>query len=138
MDVIPKYNSLSSHNWCFLMFIRTLNRSALTLFILRQVTRDYDEEEQGYDSEKEAEEDDGKSDSDSASASSPKNQDEFEKPEGEIPKKSKLNGDDHHQEDMEMSDWDLYTDHSTILFSFFFYIGICARFLKCLELKLRV
>uniref|UniRef100_G3P429 Serine and arginine rich splicing factor 11 n=1 Tax=Gasterosteus aculeatus TaxID=69293 RepID=G3P429_GASAC len=54
-----------------------------------KVTRDYDEEEQGYDS-------------DSDSASSPKGQDE--RSEGRIPKKSKLNGDDHHQEDMEMSD----------------------------------
>ncbi|XP_032382936.1 serine/arginine-rich splicing factor 11 isoform X1 [Etheostoma spectabile] len=70
-----------------------------------KVTRDYDEEEQGYDSEKEREEDDDderKSDSDSAS--SPKGQDEMERSEGQIPKKSKLNGDDHHQEDMEMSD----------------------------------
>ncbi|XP_030582692.1 serine/arginine-rich splicing factor 11 isoform X1 [Archocentrus centrarchus] len=67
-----------------------------------KVTRDYDEEEQGYDSEKgEEEEDERKSDSDSVS--SPKSQ-EMERSEGQIPKKSKLNGDDHHQEDMEMSD----------------------------------
>lgn len=66
------------------------------------MTRDYDEEEQGYDSEKgEEEEDERKSDSDSVS--SPKSQ-EMERSEGQIPKKSKLNGDDHHQEDMEMSD----------------------------------
>lgn len=70
---------------------------------LWQVTRDYDEEEQGYDSEKEVEEEDERK-SDSDSASSPKGQEEMERPEGQLPKKSKLNGDDHHQEDMEMSD----------------------------------
>ncbi|XP_041646909.1 serine/arginine-rich splicing factor 11-like isoform X1 [Cheilinus undulatus] len=69
-----------------------------------KVTRDYDEEEQGYDSEKEVEEDDDERKSDSDSASSPKGQEEMERSEGQIPKKSKLNGDDHHQEDMEMSD----------------------------------
>ncbi|KAG8003732.1 Serine/arginine-rich splicing factor 11 [Nibea albiflora] len=69
-----------------------------------KVTRDYDEEEQGYDSEKEGEEDEDERKSDSDSASSPKGQEEMERPEGQIPKKSKLNGDDHHQEDMEMSD----------------------------------
>ncbi|XP_029356039.1 serine/arginine-rich splicing factor 11 isoform X2 [Echeneis naucrates] len=69
-----------------------------------KVTRDYDEEEQGYDSEKEGEEDDDERKSDSDSASSPKGQEEMERSEGQIPKKSKLNGDDHHQEDMEMSD----------------------------------
>ncbi|XP_068563574.1 serine/arginine-rich splicing factor 11-like isoform X1 [Cebidichthys violaceus] len=69
-----------------------------------KVTRDYDEEEQGYDSEKEREEDDDERKSDSDSASSPKGQEEVERSEGHIPKKSKLNGDDHHQEDMEMSD----------------------------------
>lgn len=67
-----------------------------------KVTRDYDEEEQGYDSEKGEEEDERKTDSDSVS--SPKSQEEMERSEGQIPKKSKLNGDDHHQEDMEMSD----------------------------------
>ncbi|XP_031715584.1 serine/arginine-rich splicing factor 11 isoform X1 [Anarrhichthys ocellatus] len=71
-----------------------------------KVTRDYDEEEQGYDSEKEREEDDDERKSDSDSASSPKGQEEMEmeRSEGHIPKKSKVNGDDHHQEDMEMSD----------------------------------
>ncbi|XP_019110549.1 serine/arginine-rich splicing factor 11 isoform X2 [Larimichthys crocea] len=69
-----------------------------------KVTRDYDEEEQGYDSEKEGEEDEDERKTDSDSASSPKGQEEMERPEGQIPKKSKLNGDDHHQEDMEMSD----------------------------------
>ncbi|XP_053709513.1 serine/arginine-rich splicing factor 11 isoform X2 [Synchiropus splendidus] len=63
-----------------------------------KVTRDYDEEEQGYDSEKGEEEDERKSDSDSVSSS--KGCEVTEK----VPKKSKLNGDDHHQEDMEMSD----------------------------------
>lgn len=73
---------------------------------MTQVTRDYDEEEQGYDSEKEREEEeeDDERKSDSDSASSPKGQEELERSEGQIPKKSKLNGDDHHQEDMEMSD----------------------------------
>lgn len=69
---------------------------------MAQVTRDYDEEEQGYDSEKGEEDDERKTDSDSVS--SPKSQEEMERSEGQIPKKSKLNGDDHHQEDMEMSD----------------------------------
>ncbi|XP_033936522.1 serine/arginine-rich splicing factor 11-like isoform X1 [Pseudochaenichthys georgianus] len=72
-----------------------------------KVTRDYDEEEQGYDSEKEGlEEDDDerKTDSDSASTPTRKGLEEIERSEGQIPKKSKLNGDDHHQEDMEMSD----------------------------------
>ena len=68
------------------------------------MTRDYDEEEQGYDSGKEGEvenEEETKSDLDS----SPKPQDvSTETPEGQVLKKSKLNGDDHHQEDMEMSD----------------------------------
>uniref|UniRef100_A0A8C6S9K7 Serine and arginine rich splicing factor 11 n=1 Tax=Neogobius melanostomus TaxID=47308 RepID=A0A8C6S9K7_9GOBI len=64
------------------------------------VTRNYDEEEQGYGSEKEAEEEDDERKSDSASNSSPKGQGE----RANVPKKSKLNGDDHHHEDMEMSD----------------------------------
>lgn len=73
--------------------------------LLGQVTRDYDEEEQGYDSEKEAEEeDDDERKSDSDSASSPKALEEAERVEVQLPRKSKLNGDDHHQEDMEMSD----------------------------------
>ncbi|XP_017268934.1 serine/arginine-rich splicing factor 11 isoform X1 [Kryptolebias marmoratus] len=68
-----------------------------------KVTRDYDEEEQGYDSEKGGgEEDERKSDSDSVT--SPKGQEEAEREEVHSSKKSKLNGDDHHQEDMEMSD----------------------------------
>uniref|UniRef100_A0A3P8RUL7 Serine and arginine rich splicing factor 11 n=1 Tax=Amphiprion percula TaxID=161767 RepID=A0A3P8RUL7_AMPPE len=67
-----------------------------------QVTRDYDEEEQGYDSEKEGEEEDDERKSDSDSVSSPKGPEDLERAEN--PKKSKVNGDDHHQEDMEMSD----------------------------------
>ncbi|XP_013889691.1 serine/arginine-rich splicing factor 11 [Austrofundulus limnaeus] len=68
-----------------------------------KVTRDYDEEEQGYDSEKGEEEDDERK-SDSDSVTSPTNQEETERTEARSSKKSKLNGDDHHQEDMEMSD----------------------------------
>lgn len=75
--------------------------------LLLKVTRDYDEEEQGYDSGKEGEVDDEeerKSDSDSASP--PKPQESDENLAGESGKKSKQNGDDHHdEEDMEMSDW---------------------------------
>uniref|UniRef100_A0A3P9HTQ0 Serine and arginine rich splicing factor 11 n=1 Tax=Oryzias latipes TaxID=8090 RepID=A0A3P9HTQ0_ORYLA len=69
-----------------------------------KVTRDYDEEEQGYDSGKgEEAEDERKSDSDSAS--SPKAREDADREEPQVPKKSKLNGDDHHhQDDMEMSD----------------------------------
>ncbi|XP_061594425.1 serine/arginine-rich splicing factor 11-like isoform X1 [Cololabis saira] len=68
-----------------------------------KVTRDYDEEEQGYDSEKGEEEDDERK-TDSDSVSSPKGPEEVEREKPHAPKKSKLNGDDHHQEDMEMSD----------------------------------
>ncbi|XP_055717877.1 serine/arginine-rich splicing factor 11-like isoform X1 [Salvelinus fontinalis] len=74
--------------------------------LLLKVTRDYDEEEQGYDSGKEGEvedEEERKSDSDSASPTKPQESDE--KLAGESGKKSKQNGDDHHdEEDMEMSD----------------------------------
>ncbi|XP_068612937.1 serine/arginine-rich splicing factor 11-like [Brachionichthys hirsutus] len=74
-----------------------------------KVTRDYDEEEQGYGSEKvleeeEEEEEDDERKSDSDSTSSPKVEEDMESSVGQVPKKSKLNGDDHHQEDMEMSD----------------------------------
>ncbi|XP_035276328.1 serine/arginine-rich splicing factor 11-like [Anguilla rostrata] len=67
---------------------------------VNQVTRDYDEEEQGYDSEKEREE---KRDSDSA-PSPPPPPPPAEKGSGENVKGSKVNGDDHHEEDMDMSD----------------------------------
>ncbi|XP_055796625.1 serine/arginine-rich splicing factor 11-like isoform X1 [Salvelinus fontinalis] len=72
--------------------------------LLLQVTRDYDEEEQGYDSGKEVEEEERKSNSDSASSPKPREESE-KKPAEESGKKSKQNGDDHHDEDdMEMSD----------------------------------
>ncbi|KAK5623711.1 hypothetical protein CRENBAI_007556 [Crenichthys baileyi] len=67
-----------------------------------KVTRDYDEEEQGYDSEKGEEEDEQRSESDSVS--SLKDQEEVERDERQVSRRSKLNGDDRHQEDMEMSD----------------------------------
>ncbi|CAB1314097.1 unnamed protein product [Coregonus sp. 'balchen'] len=70
--------------------------------LLLQVTRDYDEEEQGYDSGKEVEE--RKSDSDSASSPKPREESE-EKPAEESGNRSKQNGDDcHDEDDMEMSD----------------------------------
>lgn len=68
------------------------------VFVLaKQVTRDYDEEEQGYDSEKE------KKDEKASDATSPKFKESPEKGGGE-PRESKVNGDDHHEEDMDMSD----------------------------------
>uniref|UniRef100_A0A3B3QFH3 Serine and arginine rich splicing factor 11 n=1 Tax=Paramormyrops kingsleyae TaxID=1676925 RepID=A0A3B3QFH3_9TELE len=63
-----------------------------------KVTRDYDEEEQGYDSEKEREE---KRDSDLAT--SPRLKESVETA-GEAVKEPKVNGDDHHEEDMDMSE----------------------------------
>ncbi|XP_072198745.1 serine/arginine-rich splicing factor 11 isoform X2 [Excalfactoria chinensis] len=64
-----------------------------------KVTRDYDEEEQGYDSEKEKKEEKKTSDS------SPKvKESAAEKGSGESARESKVNGDDHHEEDMDMSD----------------------------------
>ncbi|XP_054910877.1 serine/arginine-rich splicing factor 11-like isoform X1 [Poeciliopsis prolifica] len=68
-----------------------------------KVTRDYDEEEQGYDSDKVGEEEDERR-SESDSVSSPKDQEDVERDERQSSKRSKLNGDDRHQEDMEMSD----------------------------------
>nr|XP_057930367.1 serine/arginine-rich splicing factor 11-like isoform X2 [Doryrhamphus excisus] len=67
-----------------------------------KVRRDYDEEEQGYASGKDGDECRG-SDSDSA-LSLPKGPGKAETPENHAPKKSKVNGDDRYQEDMEMSD----------------------------------
>ncbi|KAH0618510.1 hypothetical protein JD844_017786 [Phrynosoma platyrhinos] len=65
---------------------------------VKQVTRDYDEEEQGYDSEKE------KREEKAADATSPKLKDSpAEKGSGDS-RESKVNGDDHHEEDMDMSD----------------------------------
>ncbi|MEE6494806.1 hypothetical protein FKM82_001871 [Ascaphus truei] len=69
---------------------------------VKQVTRDYDEEEQGYDSEKEKRDEDLLVTTDS----SPPQMTEasIEKASGDSAKDSKLNGDDHHEEDMDMSD----------------------------------
>ncbi|XP_064928000.1 serine/arginine-rich splicing factor 11 isoform X4 [Columba livia] len=67
---------------------------------VKQVTRDYDEEEQGYDSEKEKKEEKKMADS-----SSPKvKESAAEKGSGDSGRESKVNGDDHHEEDMDMSD----------------------------------
>lgn len=72
----------------------------LYVILAKQVTRDYDEEEQGYDSEKERKEE--KADADSAS---PKRKaSPAEKGSGDATRESKVNGDDHHEEDMDMSD----------------------------------
>ncbi|XP_060629699.1 serine/arginine-rich splicing factor 11 isoform X1 [Anolis sagrei] len=65
---------------------------------VKQVTRDYDEEEQGYDSEKE------KKEEKATDSTSPKRKDSpAEKGSGDA-RESKVNGDDHHEEDMDMSD----------------------------------
>ncbi|XP_040263713.1 serine/arginine-rich splicing factor 11 isoform X2 [Bufo bufo] len=67
---------------------------------VKQVTRDYDEEEQGYDSEKE------KGEEYMVTEASPPLDEEaiIERASGESAKDSKVNGDDHHEEDMDMSD----------------------------------
>ncbi|MBN3318821.1 SRS11 factor, partial [Atractosteus spatula] len=67
---------------------------------VKEVTRDYDEEEQGYDSEKDKKEDK----KDAVSISPKAKEPSAEKPAGETGKESKVNGDDHHEEDMDMSD----------------------------------
>uniref|UniRef100_A0A8B9FFM6 Serine and arginine rich splicing factor 11 n=1 Tax=Amazona collaria TaxID=241587 RepID=A0A8B9FFM6_9PSIT len=65
-----------------------------------KVTRDYDEEEQGYDSEKEK-----KEDKKMLESSSPKaKESSADKGSGDASRESKVNGDDHHEEDMDMSD----------------------------------
>ncbi|GAB5575174.1 serine/arginine-rich splicing factor 11 isoform X6 [Prionailurus iriomotensis] len=65
-----------------------------------KVTRDYDEEEQGYDSEKEK-----KEEKKPTEPSSPKTKEcSVEKGTGDSLRESKVNGDDHHEEDMDMSD----------------------------------
>ncbi|XP_027623542.1 serine/arginine-rich splicing factor 11 isoform X2 [Tupaia chinensis] len=65
-----------------------------------KVTRDYDEEEQGYDSEKEK-----KEEKKPTEAGSPKTKEcSVEKGTGDSLRESKVNGDDHHEEDMDMSD----------------------------------
>uniref|UniRef100_A0A452G1V2 Serine and arginine rich splicing factor 11 n=1 Tax=Capra hircus TaxID=9925 RepID=A0A452G1V2_CAPHI len=67
---------------------------------VKQVTRDYDEEEQGYDSEKEK-----KEEKKPAEPGSPKTKEcSVEKGTGDSLRESKVNGDDHHEEDMDMSD----------------------------------
>ncbi|XP_070324049.1 serine/arginine-rich splicing factor 11 isoform X1 [Odocoileus virginianus] len=67
---------------------------------VKQVTRDYDEEEQGYDSEKEKREE-----KKPAEPGSPKTKEcSVEKGAGDALRESKVNGDDHHEEDMDMSD----------------------------------
>ncbi|XP_051869041.1 serine/arginine-rich splicing factor 11 isoform X2 [Pristis pectinata] len=68
-----------------------------------KVTRDYDEEEQGYDSEKEKKEEQRVSES----GTSPKLKElaqATDKGSTDIVKESKVNGDDHHEEDMDMSE----------------------------------
>lgn len=70
-----------------------------------QVTRDYDEEEQGYDSEKERE---AKYSDDSGSSPARYEGDTEGDSTKHTPKQAKQNGDDHHEEqDMDVSDWDL-------------------------------
>ncbi|XP_058394265.1 serine/arginine-rich splicing factor 11 isoform X1 [Diceros bicornis minor] len=65
-----------------------------------KVTRDYDEEEQGYDSEKEK-----KEEKKPTEPGSPKTKEcSVEKGNGDSLRESKVNGDDHHEEDMDMSD----------------------------------
>ncbi|OCT84796.1 serine/arginine-rich splicing factor 11 [Xenopus laevis] len=70
---------------------------------VKQVTRDYDEEEQGYDSEKERREEYMIPEA-SPPASPPAQREEPERPIADSVKDSKINGDDHHEEDMDMSD----------------------------------
>ncbi|XP_059840333.1 serine/arginine-rich splicing factor 11 isoform X1 [Hypanus sabinus] len=68
-----------------------------------KVTRDYDEEEQGYDSEKDKKEEQRVSEP----GTSPKLKElaqETDKGSTDIVKESKVNGDDHHEEDMDMSE----------------------------------
>jgi len=83
---------------------RALGKQGLPVVLFlsaKQVTRDYDEEEQGYDSEKEKKEEKKMADS-----SSPKvKESAAEKGSGDAARESKVNGDDHHEEDMDMSDW---------------------------------
>ncbi|XP_065511703.1 serine/arginine-rich splicing factor 11 isoform X3 [Caloenas nicobarica] len=67
---------------------------------VKQVTRDYDEEEQGYDSEKEKKEEKKMADSSSPKVKEPA----AERGSGDSGRESKVNGDDHHEEDMDMSD----------------------------------
>lgn len=71
----------------------------MTVVFFSQITRDYDEEEQGYDSGKERP--DGKDSDDSALSPHSVEGNDDERPV----KQAKLNGaDDHHEEDMDVSD----------------------------------
>lgn len=74
------------------------------------MTRDYDEEEQGYDSEKER----GAKDSDDSGSSPARYEGDGEGDSASAkhtPKQTKQNGDDHHDEqDMDVSDWDPHWD----------------------------
>lgn len=72
----------------------------MSLSLAKQVTRDYDEEEQGYDSEKEKKEEKKVVDAPSPKGKEPG----AEKGSGDPGRESKVNGDDHHEEDMDMSD----------------------------------
>lgn len=76
-------------------------KTLILLFSLaKQVTRDYDEEEQGYDSEKEK-----KEEKKPTEPGSPKTKEcSVEKGTSDSLRESKVNGDDHHEEDMDMSD----------------------------------
>ena len=89
--------------WCwYFKEVIFLWRRLLFLFSLaKQVTRDYDEEEQGYDSEKEK-----KEEKKPTEPGSPKTKEcSVEKGTGDSLRESKVNGADHHEEDMDMSDW---------------------------------
>ena len=78
---------------------KEMRKLTLTCFFLSlQVTRDYDEEEQGYDSEKEREE---KKDSDDSGMSPNSVEGNGTGPPA---KEAKVNGDDHHEEDMDVSE----------------------------------
>ncbi|XP_056670914.1 serine/arginine-rich splicing factor 11 isoform X1 [Monodelphis domestica] len=68
---------------------------------VKQVTRDYDEEEQGYDSEKDKKDDKKPPEPASPKAKEPPNE---KGAGGDALRESKVNGDDHHEEDMDMSD----------------------------------
>lgn len=87
------------------MFILCLKKLCLNLtrfFTLTQVTRDYDEEEQGYDSEKER----AAKDSDESGSSPARYEGDGEANSAKhTPKQAKQNGDDHNEEqDMDVSD----------------------------------
>lgn len=86
--------------------VHPLSKKALSkpnsLLYLTQVTRDYDEEEQGYDSEKER----AAKDSDESGSSPARYEGDGEANSAKhTPKQAKQNGDDHNEEqDMDVSD----------------------------------